>query len=328
MKKRILCLLISFSLFLVLYMPALSENVKISFIIQDDGKDILLKSSLLPEGVIPVAHPEGKESGNAFALLYPDLLPELIRGFGEKITEWNKKKASIEKGSFVGDLFEHASEKEVIEIDAKDIDMLIGELAGQLTDPETNNVEDETPAAQNAAYLSAALRSSAGQIFNEETTVRICTFDKNRYFTIDIQNRQDTVVSLSADISQKDSVSLLIVRGAGSAVYYEEINCVSHDTETNYSISLFRSEAPSFRMIKEQECVQFSEIRFDKKSEDTFAFEGEIQSVLLPSAARISGSKGIGENGKGMISVDMAFEEENQEIPVILINVMESIFQP
>ena len=326
MKKRIICLLISFSLLLVTFTGAISEEVKINFTFQDDGTDIRFLTSLLPEHKLPVIPPpEGMESKDVFALLQPDLLPALIRGFGETITEWNKEKASTEKGFFVGDLFEHAGEKEVIDINANDTEILISRLAGHLAETETGG-QDEAAAAKRAENISSALKFLEKQIAGEETTARISTFDKNRYFTIDIQNHQETVLSLSADLSQKDTVCLLICRGAGDAVYYEEINCVSHEAETDYTISLYRTEAPSFRIIKEQECMQFSEIRFNKKSEDTFDFEGEIQSVLLPSAAKINGGKSIDEDGKGTISVDMAYDEQNQGIPGMMIKILDSIF--
>ena len=72
--KRVICLLTAFILIacFLTVSSAAAESSTVAFSLRDDGEEIFLETTLLPEGRITVTHPEGTESGALFALIGPE----------------------------------------------------------------------------------------------------------------------------------------------------------------------------------------------------------------------------------------------------------------
>ena len=279
--KRFLCILVT----ICFIIPACSataenENKKITFTVTDEGDAICLTTSLLPEQKTTIYRAENGDAEDVFALIRPEILPRLLLCFRETVLDLN---------SYAGDLFEHAITKEEIELTGEAVNNLISEIAGRF-----QNTLDETTGAflqpETMKKLEQVLRSIAGKVFDANTRARISTYDR-KYFTIDIIRGEEVMIALSADLSVTDGFHILLARRAADSVFYEELTCDESPEGIEYASSLFRSEAPAFRMISEQDCVQFAEIRFTGIAGEDYAFEGGIQSVLFESSLHIKGNR-------------------------------------
>ena len=250
---------------------------------------------------------------------------KLLLCFREAVLDLNKERASTHEGSYAGDLFEHAITKEEIELTGEAVNNLISETAGRF-----QNTLDETTGAslqpETLKKLEQVLRSIAGKVFDTNTRARISTYDR-KYFTIDIIRSEEVMIALSADLSGTDGFHILLARRAADSVFYEELTCDESPEGIEYASSLFRSEAPAFRMISEQDCVQFAEIRFTGIAGEDYAFEGGIQSVLFESSLHIKGNRTQGAQGRGTISTELEAEGQGPEFAEQLIPMLNSILQ-
>ena len=259
-------------------------------------------------------------------MIRPNRLPDMIGCFRESIMDRNRINASIQKGSYAGDLFDYACEKAVLILTAEDMENLVAELSACFRD--SHGTEAGSISAEDAAKSAESiLRSAAGMIFDREMTACISTYDE-KYVTMDIVRQDETVFTLSVDLSGRDSFRLVMARQAEDAAYYDEVTCSVSSGEIAYSFSLYRTAASSFRMVKEEECVQFAEISFLDLDSENWSFEGEIHSVLLPAAAHIKGNRTTGKDDKGIIVAGLSFDGQMQEISEILLSALNSILQP
>ena len=324
--RRFFYVLLSVCFLFTATSQAENANTKISLTVMDDGDEIVLSTSLLPDNSITIIHPEGSDSKSVFSLFRPETLPEMLSCFKDVILDWNREKSIILNGFYVGDLFDHASVKEYLEIGPEEMDRLCSDLAGyfQISGKSAAETDSKTNAISGIGYI---LRSLIAQLFDQDTTACISTFD-NQYITIDINRLQETFITISADFSEKNTFSLLMGRRTGDAVYYEELICNRDDDKVDYVISLYRTEIPSFRIIVEQDCIQFAEIHCKNAGSDSFSFEGEIQSILLPSRVSINGKRMTGEENRGIICAEMEVQGQAQEINDTLLPILYSILLP
>ena len=308
--RRFLYILLS--VFFLVTSPVIAENEKdkISFMIMEDENEIYLCSSLIPDSRITIFHPEATDLESFFSLIRPDFLPELINCFKDVITETNKEKATVYKGFYVGELFEHATEREFIELNREEIKHFCTVLAENC---HYSSQTEADPSTNKSKCVESILDSFVDYLFDYETTACISTFDK-QYITINIVRQHKPIAVISADFSAKDSFRILVARSAGDATYFEELTCKNVNDKIEYTVSLYRTETSSFRMISEQDCLQFAEIRCINTENERYSFEGEIQSVLLTSAAHVRGSRMIGEDNRDVIRIEMEIEENAQEI--------------
>ena len=324
--KRFLCILVTICFIIsACVATAENENKKITFTVTDEGDAICLTTSLLPEQKTTIYRAENGDVEDIFALIRPEVLPRLLLCFREAVLDLNKERASTHEGSYAGDLFEHAITKEEIELTGEAVNNLISETAGRF-----QNTLDETTGAslqpETLKKLEQVLRSIAGKVFDTNTRARISTYDR-KYFTIDIIRGEEVMIALSADLSGTDGFHILLARRAADSVFYEELTCDESPEGIEYASSLFRSEAPAFRMISEQDCVQFAEIRFTGIAGEDYAFEGGIQSVLFESSLHIKGNRTQGAQGRGTISTELEAEGQGSEFSEQLIPMLNSILQ-
>lgn len=306
--RKIICILIVFSLLLVSAAQAETDQNRIGFTLSDGHDGIRLTTSMIPDQPFSIGLPEGIEPRDLFNLIRPDMIPMLIDSFAETITERSNEKAKeTQKGFFSGDLFEQANEKQIIDFNTEDMQLLITDLTGRLreTDAETKTI------------LERILQLLIRQI--KETKIRVIAYDQGRYLTVHIGEEKDTLLIISADLSEKETYRIVIGRGTGAAAYYDEIICKENGTETDYVFSLYRTTAPTFRMVSEQDCVQFAEIRVSDLGDRAFEFKGELHSVLLPETAVITGSRPAGEE---KVNIEMNIEEHGEEMTEVLIPIL------
>lgn len=324
--KRFMCILVTICFLIsACVATAENENKKITFTVTDEGDAICLTTSLLPEQKTTIYRAENGNVEDIFALIRPEVLPRLLLCFREAVLDLNKERASTHEGSYAGDLFEHAITKEEIELTGEAVKNLISETAGRF-----QNTLDETTGAslqpETLKKLEQVLRSIAGKVFDTNTRARISTYDR-KYFTIDIIRGEEVMIALSADLSGTDGFHILLAQRAADSVFYEELTCDESPEGIEYASSLFRSEAPAFRMISEQDCVQFAEIRFTGIAGEDYAFEGGIQSVLFESSLHIKGNRTQGAQGRGTISTELEAEGQGSEFAEQLIPMLNSILQ-
>ena len=318
--KRVICLLTAFSLIacFLTVSSAAAESSTVAFSLRDDGEEIFLETTLLPEGRITVTHPEGTESGALFALIGPEALPEILEGFRGAVTALNGEKAEIRKGLYAGDLFDQATEQALLTLSAEEAVQLAGKTAERMR-------EAGSAAADGAEAL---LKAFVKQVFDNETKACISTYDTDRYITIEIERGGEILMTLSADLWDRDALNTAICRGAGGAAYYETIRCNRNEAGIEYLFDLYRTTAPSLRMVRADECVQSGSLRISSLSGGDYDFEGELQTALLPSAAGIRGSRRSGADGKGRIDAEMAFEGETDSLTYSLLTILYSLAQP
>lgn len=308
--RKIISILIIFSLLPVSLAQAETAQNRIGFTLSDEHGEIHLTTSMIPDQPFLISLPEGIESRDLFNLIRPNMIPMVIDNFAKAISEQNNEiKGKIQKGFFSGDVFEQAYEKKTIDFNKDDIQLLITDLIGRL-----QGIDAE---AKNS--LERIMQFFIRQMYENEKKISISSFDQGRYVTVNIGGKQETILIVSADLSEKDTYRIVIGQGTGSAVYYDEISCKISGTEIDYIFSLYRTTVPTFRMVSEQDCVQFAEIRITDQGDKAFEFMGEIHSVLLPETAVITGNRPAEEE---KINIDMNIGEREEGITDVLMPIL------
>ena len=311
-------ILIAFILFFVSFVYAETEQDRISFIFSPQHGEICLTTSAIPNQYFSIKLPDGIESQDLFNMIRPEIIPRVIDCFVETIMARNNQNAKEkQKGFFSGDLFEQASEKQEIDLSKEDMQLLLNDLISRIQGKEID--------AETKASIERIMQLFIRQICEEDRKVKISTYDQGRYLTLNIAWKQDTILIISADLSEKDTYRIVIGRGTDNAVYYDEISCKQNGMETDWVFSLYRTMAPSFGMVNEQDCVQFAEVRITDLNNKAVHFEGEIHSVLLPVAAGISGEKPAGEEE---ISIEIYIGKNKEEITEVLIPILDNLMTP
>jgi len=316
--RKTIYILIIISLLFVLLAHAENDQKRIGINLSDENGELRLITTMVPDQPYSVNLPEGIESQDLFNMIRPDILPKLIDCFAETIMARNNENSKkVQKGFFSGDLFEQASEKQVIDINKEDMQLLLTDLI--------NRIQEKDMDAATINSLDRIMQLCVKQIYGNETRTSICSYDQGRYLTVSFGRKQDTILSISADFSEKDTYRIVIGRGTADAVYYDEIICKKNNMETEYVFSLFRTTAPTFRMVREQDCVQFEEIRITDQDNKAFEFEGEIHSVLLPEATVITGYRHAEEE---KVSIEINFGDYEEEITGILKQILFALMTP
>jgi hypothetical protein len=308
--RKIISILIIFSLLLVSFPQAEADQNRIGLTLSDERGEIRLTTSMIPDQPFSISLPEGIESRDLFNLIRPNMLPMVLDSFARAIMERNNEIiVKPQKGFFSGDLFEQAYEKKIIDFTKDDIQLLITDLIGQLQgiDADVKN------------SLERIMKLFIRQVYEKEKKISISYYDQGHYLTINIGGKQETVLIVSADLSEKNTYRIVIGRGTGNVAYYDEISCKQSGTETDYIFSLYRTTVPTFRMVSEQDCVQFAEIRITDQGDKAFEFEGEIHSVLLPEVAVITGNRPAGEE---KVNIEMNIGEREQETTEVLMPIL------
>ena len=314
---KVLYILIAFVLLFVTFADAETENNRINFTVSVENGEIRLIAPTVPEQSIAIELPEGIESRDLFVILRPDIIQILTDCFAETVTSRSEETAKVIKGFFSGDLFEKATEKQVIDINKEDIQLILSDLISQIQKKEIKSDEKES--------FERILRWIITQIYGNNTITHISIFDHGRYLTVNVCENQQTKLIISADLTEKDAYRIVIGRGAENAVYYDEIISKKNNMETDYVFSLFTTTAPAFRMVSEQDCVHFTEIKITDQGNGAFEFEGEIQSVLLPGTARISGKNPVGEK---KIHIEISLGDQAANISEILLPILFKLLEP
>ena len=326
-KKRFLCILISF-IFVISACTAMAESENnITLTLSDEGDAISLTTSLLPEQKTTILRAENGDAGEVLALMLPEIPIRLLACFRDAVLEMNKKGAIREEGSYAGDLFDHAKTKEEIELTGEDLNVLISAATERCQQNQGNETTESPMTPETAKKADQMIRSAAGKIFDLNTKVRISTYDQ-KYLVISVLRGGEVILTLSADLSENEAFRILLARGAAGSVFYEDMTCAAGPEAIVYISSLYRSEASSFRMVREQDCVQFTEIRFTDMAGGNYAFEGELLSVLFDSTMAVKGKKTTGENGRGVISAEITPEGEGPVPVEILIRILNSLVKP
>ena len=308
--RKIILILNIFSLLLVSLAQAETDRNRIGLTLSDERGEIRLTTSMIPDQPFSISLPEGIESRDLFNLIRPNMIPMLIDSFAEAIREQNNEIiGKIQKGFFSGDLFEQAYEKKTIDFNKDNMQLLITDLIGRI-----QGIDAETKMS-----LERIMQLFIRQIYENEEKISISSFDQGRYLTVNIGGKQETVLIVSADLSEKDTYRIVIGKGIGSAAYYDEISCKISSTETDYIFSLYRTTVPTFRMVSEQDCVHFVEIRITDQGDKAFEFMGEIHSVLLPETAVITGNRPAEEE---KINIEMNIGEREEEITEVLMPIL------
>ena len=299
--RRFFCLLISSLLVFASFSYAEENEKQVEFEVVDNGKEISLKTSLLPGRDITLWHPEGNDTQMIFSYLtQPGFFADCLNSLKRAIIDRNKTEGSVLYGYYTGDLFEEAFKKEELILSSDELKLLLADISKYYEYGET-----ETTGI--AAGLFSRLIS---RVTEEDTVFSISTYNEDRFITIEVIQNDLDLMTLSLDYPDENTVGLLIGTGAGDAIYYEEVSCTKSDGKYNYSISLFRTEGESFRQVSEQDCLNFCELHTGDMNILSYDFDGEIQSVLMPAAAYVAGRRSISKDGNGKISVKISSDSE------------------
>ena len=320
--RKIICFFVV--IILLIQSSAISEDAaSFSFTLMDNGDDICFETSLIPDTKTVIPLPDGIDADCLFNLIKPDTLPGMVRVFRETAADWSKEKAKSQTGTYSGDLFESASERTEIILEPEDTKLFFEDLIRHI--PAADKPADvEVPDENTVKSAESISRFIADYISESGTSILISTYD-TCYITIEMINQQETIMTISTDLSENNAFRAVIAKGSGNAAYYEEITCQESDAETETAFSLFRTKASSFRMVNEQDCLQYAEIRFKDREESSCYFEGEIHSVLLPSPARITGTRSHDETGQDKVHAELSIDGQEQGLTEILTTVLNSL---
>ena len=324
-NKRLICFLISFVLLLLSYAHASDKTEDIRIILSDSEEGISISMPLFSGQSYTMPGLNGVSLRDIILLLRPDTFYELTDCYRNALTDMYREKAGvIHKGIYAGDLFENASEEQIVEADGKDAGHLLTELLFRII----SYAEKALPDDMDNGHLESLLSRIEGQEFGEETKVSIRAYDNAAYQTINIFYHNQCVLTISSDLTEKDECRFVIGRGAGAADYYEEISCRRNDDDAaEYEIGLYRTSAPAFRMAGKQECVLTVKLQCQNTDDNRIEFNGEARSVLLPYSARIQGYGSFHDEGQQSISADLIFDEQAENTAEFLLTVFNTLLQ-
>ena len=198
----------------------------------------------------------------------PDRPAELIRRFFAALDAWTgmHPENAEETGVYAGDAFLKARTRKRFEASAEEL--LNFEALVYPADPFFRRLY-EMPAVEGERLTGAV-------------------YEDGKYYSVDLMNGEDCVLSVSADLSAPDEVYLVCGFSSGTACYYIEFSAVTDGSGTISSASLYRGEE-AFFSPRQQTLCQTLQAVFSQEGEKQ-EFSGTFDSILLDAPVRFEGT--------------------------------------
>lgn len=264
MVSLLLCMtmLLTFSSFSAGEEKTEENDVRFDIYKADGGFMIL--SQIMPNVAVQV---------DSLLPMNPELTIPIIRTLGDSLYLWAKDSGSVtEKGLFTGDAFSCAKTRNSFTVTKETSDSFLGLFSEHRTELQYSELLSD--------LFSVAFE-------NPDLWITGAVYNEGSFFSISIMNHQDCVQTFSADISQKDSVYLVIGQGNGSSSYFHEIFMDKKDRSTELEYYLFNGSKPVFR-LQSLTMLQMLHISFVRE-EEYWTFSGLLDSSIMMDTLSLSG---------------------------------------
>lgn len=275
--KRIICLFAALALLCVSCASAesaasVAPAPTVTLDVQRDGTSLVFTSPDFPGLAITLSENDAEAVPLPILSLLlsftPDRPAELVRRFFAALDAWAGMQADTaeESGVYAGDAFLKARTKKSFEVSAE-----------ELRSFEAMINPDDPFFRQLSALPAAEGQSLAGAVY-----------DNGKYYSADLMNGEDCVMTVSADLTDPDDIYLVCGLASGGAYYYNEFRAVRDGSGTAYFVRLYRGEE-AFFSPEEQVLCQSLEAVFTEEGEKQ-EFAGTVDSLLLDTAVRFEGT--------------------------------------
>ena len=245
---------------------------------KQEGKTLIV-SSLFPDYVLESKTDSAVSAAGeltAFQLLHPDKAAAYALKVKTLLFDWLKaQKGTRERGVFAGELFDTAGEKTSCAFPLSD---LIALWMGQ-TDAPLFAFIDETDAV-----------------------LKVSSFDENKYISADVCKNEETVMTVSADLSEEAQTKLLFAWAEDGRTYFREVSFRPEEGSVVLSSAFYAGSGTSWRSVKESSPLFEEKLTVISVTENEAAFFGELSAPALSAPLCVSGSFETGEGTGTRIS--------------------------
>lgn len=329
MKKTILLLLV---IAIMLFSSAFAEpslhcslNVNHSGLHTDITADLFTKqdqafiqSSLFPESILR-ADPTVTmllSSSMSFRFLSPAALQNACLNARQDILGWIKKLPTEKNtGIYSGELFDTATSK-------SSSAFLLDHLEMYLKNQVALRMQKKEPDCDDLSYifLLSVITSQIRQISGEEhIPVLAGLYDEERYLSLNIQNGQNAVMTVSLDFSADQSMKALIIFKEENLYRMIEYSILFSEKQAEAIIRHFLSSSPYYRMIDNSDPVYSATIHFSEETDNRISYTCDFASPGLNHSFVVSGD--ITED---RIVGHAQFSNQNQPIAEIRLQLNDS----
>lgn len=215
MMKRLICIVLVLSLMMISVIALAAEEhytvqitinasgreIPASIDIYKEAEQIILISSLMPDTGIRFSVPVQEDTGSILEKMNMLTEESAANRIGECVKEWIAyMRPEQRSGVFSGNAFTEATEMHRIQISYSDLMLLIRRIRSAL--PEGNIVSEIIDTLDIDSIIPP-----------RNLSLDLKVFDNGKYFSIDVQEGEETVATFSADI--EDSSNILFIAGIG-----------------------------------------------------------------------------------------------------------------
>ena len=283
-----------------------SDTEKIlSFEAYEQGGNQICVSSLFPDYAL-----EGSTDGSVsiaddlttLRLLHPDRATAYTLMLKTLLFDCLKaQKGTTTQGIFAGELFDSAGTKTSCEFPLDDLIVL---WMSQTDVPLFTSLEE----------TGAVLKVSG--------------FDENKYLSAEVCKNEETVMTVSADLSDQAVIRLLFSWVEAGRTYFREVNFQPEEGGILLSSAFYSGSGTSWRMVKESSPLFEEKLSVISVTENESAFYLELSAPTLSSPLCVSGSFETGDDSVSTRIAASAWVAGLEAEPLQMDATLESLVRP
>lgn len=177
----------------------------------------------------------------------------------ECVDEWIAYlQPETETGFYTGDAFERAGQMEYAEFSAGDLTILLQRISARLTAAGFPLLPDGNDPADTLD----------GQNYRFELKM----FDNRKYISVNVKNRQEVIMTLSADISRPEEITAVVGYGTAEKNYYHRIRLELQEHLTLTDAVYADDYRLGFKLLGEDDLIMTLRLNVEKRNETEYGF--------------------------------------------------------
>ena len=297
--------------------PVKNETIEINLYENQNG-DLKINSSLLQDYELVFDQPGF--TGNfksVLSLSSPYTFSVLMRSLLKASNGWAEEHhIASTAGIYTSDVFESATAEKEIWITAAETDPFFQSISQKYTEEYRYGLQ--MPSDQES--IVTILNEWKKYMFGKDASFLIKIYDNDQYMIINVMNDKGIIMTVSADYSEAQTITVIIGKAQNQVYYYQKIQCLEAENDPEYIIELRRGSEPSYQSSGNLLPVYTNHLRFNV-SDNQYDYQMEIQSIILNSPFSIQGSVKVKENGIYEIDAEIPDEAsfaESQKLHAVV----------